>query len=106
MIKIYISEMIENIDLNLRPIRNPAHALREADGDWTVLVNLDSAAAVALNETGMLLWQRVNGTASVKEIIEDAKKCFAETPPEAEEDMLAVLQTLMDTGLIGFEVKV
>ena len=98
--------MIENIDVNLRPIRNPAHALREADDDWTVLVNLDSAAAVALNHTGLMLWQKVNGTATIEEIIEDVKKCFSDVPPEAEEDMLAVLQTLMDTGLIGFEVKV
>jgi len=98
--------MIDNMmNLNSIPIRNPAHALREADRDWTVLVNLDNAAAVALNETGLLLWQRVNGSATIKEIMEDVKKCFADAPPNAEEDMLAVLETLRDTGLIGFEVK-
>lgn len=97
--------MMESIDVKSRPIRNPAHALREADEDWTVLVNLDSAAAVALNETGMLLWQKVNGTATISDIIEDVKNCFADAPPSAEEEMLSVLETLRDTGLIGFEVK-
>ena len=98
--------MIESINLNLRPIRNPDHALREADEDWTVLVNLDSAASVALNETGMMLWKRIDGSTTVGEIIEDVKKHFADAPPEAEADMLAVMETLRETGLIGFEVKV
>jgi hypothetical protein len=88
-----------------KPIRNPAHAFREADKDWTVLVNLDSAAAVALNETGMLLWKRISGSATVGEIVEDVKNQFTDTPPDAEEELLAVLETLRDTGLIGFEVK-
>lgn len=98
--------MTEIIDKTSRPIRNPAHALREADENWTVLVNLDSAAAVALNETGILLWKKINGSATIAEIIEDVKKHFADAPPEAEEDMMSVLETLRDTGLIGFEVEI
>lgn len=95
---------MENIENFHIPIRNPDHAFREADEDWTVLVNLDSADAVALNETGMLLWKSINGSATVGQIIEDVKKHFTDTPPDAEEDMLAVLGTLRDAGLIGFEV--
>jgi hypothetical protein len=96
---------MEKISRAHTPIRNPAHAFREADKDWTVLVNLDSADAVALNETGMLLWKRINGCSTVGEIIEDVKKQFADMPPGAEEELLTVLETLRDTGLIGFEVK-
>ncbi len=98
--------MFDDLKMDDQPIRNPDHALRESDQGWTVLVNLDSAAAVALNETGMLLWNAVNGTATVGEIIDQARSHFEDPPPEAVKDMLAVLETLRDTGLIGFEVKV
>lgn len=97
--------MFDDLKMDDLPIRNPDHAMREADQGWTVLVNLDSAAAVALNETGMLLWNGVSGNATVAEIIDRAKGHFEDPPPEAEKDMLAVLETLRDTGLIGFEVK-
>jgi hypothetical protein len=97
--------MFADLKMEDRPIRNPDHALREADQGWTVLVNLDSAAAVALNETGMLLWNGVSGSATIAEIIDEVKNQFAAAPSGAEEDMMAVLETLQDTGLIGFEVK-
>lgn len=97
--------MFDDLKMEDRPIRNPDHALREADQGWAVLVNLDSAASVALNETGMLLWHAVNGSATIGEIIHAAKGHFEDAPPGAEDDMLAVLETLRDTGLIGFEVK-
>ena len=80
--------------------------MRESEEGWTALVNLDSAAGVALNETGFLLWQKINGERTVAEIIEDIKEYFADAPPTVAEDMLAVLETLRDAGLIGFEVKI
>lgn len=80
--------------------------MRESEQGWTALVNLDNAAGVALNETGFLLWQRIDGERTVAEIIEEIKEYFADAPPTVAEDMLAVLETLRDAGLIGFEVKI
>ncbi|MBN2202465.1 PqqD family protein [bacterium] len=97
--------MVDDLRMEDRPIRNPDHALREADRGWTVLVNLDNAASVALNETGMLLWRAVDGSATVGEIIGAARGHFEDTPAGAGDDMLAVLETLHAAGLIGFEVK-
>jgi len=98
--------MITEISLASRPIGNPAYAMREAEEGWTTLVNLDTAAGVALNETGFLLWQKIDGERTVAEIIGEIKGYFADAPPTVAEDMLAVLETLHDAGLIGFEVKI
>jgi hypothetical protein len=93
-------------DLKLRrPIRNPDHALRPGDDGWAVLVNLDNAFAVALNETGMWLWRKCDGSAAISEILATIRMEFKDAPPEAEQDMLSVMETLRDTGLIGFEVE-
>jgi hypothetical protein len=98
--------MFDDLKMQDRPIRNPDHALREADQGWTVLVNLDSAAAVALNETGMLLWHGISGSATIAEILDAVKNHFTDAPPNAEKDMMDVLETLQDAGLIGLEVIV
>ena len=80
--------------------------MREAEQGWTALVNLDISAGVALNETGLLVWQKIDGERTVAEIIAEIKEHFADTPPTIEEDMLAILETLREAGLIGFEVKI
>jgi hypothetical protein len=98
--------MILEIHPDLTPIRNPAHALREAREGWTTLVNLDNAAGIALNETGMMLWKNIDSRRTVAEIIAQSKECFIDAPPTVGEDMLVVLQALWDAGLIGFEVKI
>ena len=98
--------MIEEIRPDLRPICNPAHAMREAEQGWTTLVNLDRAMGIALNETGLFIWQKIDGKRTVSEIIAEIKAYFSDAPPSVEEDSLALLETLRDAGLIGFEVKI
>lgn len=98
--------MINEIHPDLQPICNPAHVMREAEQGWTTLVNLDSAFGVALNETGLFIWQKIDGRRTVSEIIEEIKEHFSDAPPSVEEDSLALLETLRHAGLIGFEVKI
>jgi hypothetical protein len=98
--------MIVEIHPDLKPIRNPAHALREAREGWTTLVNLDNATGIALNDTGIMLWQKIDGRRTVAEIITQVIECFIDVPPTVREDMLAVLNALRDAGLIGFEVTI
>lgn len=98
--------MIDEIHPDLQPICNPAHVIREAEQGWTTLVNLDSALGVALNETGLFIWQKIDGRRTVSEIITEIKKSFSDAPPTVEEDSLKLLETLREAGLIGFEVKI
>ena len=97
--------MQEKIVLASKPIANPAYASREDELGWTALVNLDIAAGVALNETGLLVWQTIDGTKTMADIIAEVKKHFSDAPPTIEQDLLAILETLRDAGLIGFEVN-
>ena len=100
------TKMIDAIRPGFKPIRNPAHAIREAEQGWTTLVNLDRAFGVALNETGLFIWQRIDGRRTVAEIINEIKEYFPDAPPTVEEDSLALLEMLRQAGLIGFEVKI
>ncbi len=96
----------EKIDLTSQPMGNPAYALREDGKGWTALVNLDVPAGIALNATGLLVWQKIDGVRTVAEIITEIKEHFFNAPPNIEEDLLAILKIFRQAGLIGFEVNV
>jgi hypothetical protein len=94
------------ITLESVPIANPDCVFREDASGWTALVNLDNASGIALNETGLLVWNTVDGQRTAARIIEEVKNHFTDAPASVGEDVLAILQTLLDAGLLGFEVKV
>ena len=98
--------MMNEVTLESRPVINPDCALREDGSGWTALVNLDNASGVALNETGLLVWEAVDGKRTAAQIIAKVKDHFTDAPASVGEDVLAILQILLDAGLIGFEVKV
>ena len=91
--------------MNSRPIGNPAYALQKDDSGWTTLVNLDVASGVALNQTGMIVWKAVNGKRTVAEIVAKVKDRFSDASASIGGDVLTILQTLQEAGLIGFEVE-
>ncbi len=97
--------MIGEIGLDSLPVGNPAYALQEDAGGWAVIVNLDVPTGLALNSTGLLIWRLVNGVRTVGDIIEETAKCFIDAPPTLEDDVRAILDILLDTGLIGYEVN-
>ena len=97
--------MIEEINLDFRPIGNPAYALQEDGSGWGALVNLDIPAGVALNETGLMIWRAIDGVRKVRDIIDEINVRFADAPPTLKDDVLAILGILQDTGLIGYEVN-
>jgi len=96
----------EKIHPESKPIRNPAFALQEDENGWTALVNLDTPAGIALNTTGFLVWQKIDGVRTVAEIFAEIKEHFFDAPPTIEEDLLAILEVLQEAGLIGFEVEI
>lgn len=88
------------------PIPNPASFFKEDQAGWGVLVNMDTAASVALNPTGCMIWKLIDGKRSCREIASAFTKDFQDAPHSAYEDAMALMASLAEEGLIGYEVRV
>lgn len=86
-----------------KPVPNPSAVFQETGDGWAVLVNLDTARSIALNPTGILVWQLANGQRSIREIVDGIERHFRDTPPNVADDVTALLDILVEEGMIGFE---
>lgn len=84
------------------PLPNPAVVARELDGGEAVLVNLDTAASLALNPTGLLVWTLTDGQRTAAEIIAAVRNHFRNVPDSVDDDILTLLEILADGGFVGF----
>ena len=87
------------------PISNPTAVLREGDDGWAVLVNMDTGAAVSLNQTGIAVWGLINGRDTIEQIIQLFAAKFLEVPESVQDDIRKLLTALKEDGFIGYEVK-
>ncbi|MBN2465603.1 PqqD family protein [candidate division WOR-3 bacterium] len=86
------------------PIPNPA-AVQEVGADgWTLLVNPDTTGAMAVNQTGALVWKLVDGRRTADEIIAAVRSRFPDAPDNVAEDVRALLTKLADEGFVGREI--
>ncbi len=88
------------------PIPNPASFFKEDLAGWGMLVNMDTAASVALNPTGCMIWKLIDGKRSCRDIASAFMKSFQDAPNSVYGDVMALLASLSDDGLIGYEVKI
>jgi hypothetical protein len=86
-----------------KPIANPSAIFQETGDGWAVLVNLDTARSLALNPSGILVWQLIDGQRSVRQITVDVQRSFRDTPLRVVDDVAALLDILAEEGMIGFE---
>ena len=86
------------------PIPNPAAVREEGADGWTLLVNPDTAGAMAVNQTGALIWKLVDGRRTTAEITAAVRKRFPDAPDTVAEDVLALLTKLAEEGFIGREI--
>ncbi len=100
------TEPLPNSDLTVpeRPIPNPAAVRDDGEDGWTLLVNPDTAAAMAVNATGVLVWSLVDGKRTVEEIIVAVRDRFPDAPDGVRDDVLAYLKKLTEEGFIGQEI--
>lgn len=91
------------MELATKPIVNPTAVLQENSDGWGVLVNMDTAASVALNPAGVALWKLIDGKRGVAEIIAKFTRQFKQVPDTAGADIEALLSTLAEEGLVGYE---
>jgi hypothetical protein len=82
---------------------NPAVMCRDMEKDETVLINLDTGVSLALNHTGMLIWQFSNGRRTVEQLVNSVRNCFQEAPLNIADDVNELLAILEEDGFIGFE---
>lgn len=91
------------VSLASKPRANPAVVEREATDGEAVLVNLDTAASLALNRTGFLIWKLVDGKRTIEQIIDAVRQRFPEAPPQVINDVSVLMETLAEDGFVGFE---
>jgi hypothetical protein len=86
------------------PIPNPAAVQEVGTDGWTMLVNPDTAGAMAVNQTGALIWKLVNGRRTAEEITAAVRNRFPDAPDTVAEDVRALLTKLAEEGFIGREI--
>lgn len=86
------------------PIPNPAAVQEVGTDGWTLLVNPDTAGAMAVNQTGALIWKLANGRRTTQEIVAAVRKRFPDAPDTVAEDVLQLLTKLAEEGFIGREM--
>lgn len=96
---------IPDLDFSTTPIPNPSVIFREGVDGWAVLVNMDTAASVALNPTGILVWKAIDGKRDVKSVVEKVKDNFTAVPDSVSDDVLSLIKILQDDGFVGVEVE-
>lgn len=87
-----------------RPIPNPAAVQEEGVDGWTLLVNTDTAGAMAVNHTGALIWRLIDGRRTTGEIAAAVRGRFPDAPDTVAEDVLALLTKLAEEGFVGEEI--
>jgi hypothetical protein len=88
-----------------RPFPNPTAICEQGPDGWTLLVNPDTGASVALNPTGTLIWRLANGKRTVGDIVAGIRRRYPDAPGSVADDVAGLLGTLSDEGLIGREVQ-
>jgi hypothetical protein len=91
---------------NTKPLANPAVVCWEVPKGEAVLVNMDTAASLALNHTGLVIWQLADGRRTIKQIIAAFCERFPDAPSNVAEEVDVLLKELAADGFIGFELKI
>ena len=94
------------MELTSVPVPNPAVILRKLDEREAVLVNLDTAASLALNTTSILVWESLDGRRCARDVVAAVRGHFRDVPDTVDDDVIALLSLFAEGGFVGFEVSV
>jgi hypothetical protein len=87
------------IDSQTRLRRNPQVAYRELASEGGVLLHLDSAQYHGVNDTGLAIWELLDGERTVADVVAALSGRFDEPPKELEGDVVEFLTGLSARGL-------
>lgn len=88
------------IDLLAVPKKSPNSAYRVYDGQATIVLP-DRAEVNVLNEIGSLVWDRMDGTRTVSQLIEAVVAEYEIEPEKARRDVLEFLEALREHGMVS-----
>jgi SynChlorMet cassette protein ScmD len=91
--------------LTSRPIRNPSIVLREEFDDWGLLFDPEQGIAYGINPVGIFIWKQLDGTKTPEDIQKLVADHFDQVPETSLADVGEFIQTLVDKGYAGFELK-
>ncbi len=89
------------IDLNTRLAVNPNLVLRVEDDNCGLLFDPDSGTVQMLNDTAIEIWQRLDGNRTLREILDSLQQVYEEITPEADQQMLRLVNQLAAMGAVG-----
>ena len=89
------------IDLNTRLAVNPNLVLRVEDDNCGLLFDPDSGTVQMLNDTAIEIWQRLDGKRTLREILDSLQQVYEEITPEADQQMLRLVNQLAALGAVG-----
>lgn len=95
---------MEGLTLGAIPVINPAVVTREDPDGGMILVNCDTGAALALNSTGKIVWNLINGKRDPAALVAGVRREFPDAPDTVTDDVMTLLATLAGEGFIGYEV--
>lgn len=87
-----------------KPVPNPSVLSRPTLDDSIVLVNGDNGAFLALNNSGKVIWNLIDGKLTEAEIIACVCKDFQNVPDTVTDDVTSLIATLSEEGFIGYEM--
>jgi len=88
-----------------KPEINPAVVLRKEFDDWAVLYNPDTAEAVGINPTGVVIWEHLARQRSIPDIIELIRDGYESVPDNVSKEVESFINDLTARGFIGYEME-
>ncbi|MBI5439657.1 MAG: PqqD family peptide modification chaperone [Deltaproteobacteria bacterium] len=88
-----------------RPVANPSVLLREEFDDMALLFDADSGNAVGINRVGVAIWKRLDGTRGLEQIAAELRETYAGVPGTALEETKEFVDTLVQDGFVGFDLR-
>ena len=95
---------VEDLILSSVPVKNPSVIFRKGLDGGMVLVNCDTGATIALNQTGSCIWGEINGRKDADQITAAVMNLFSQVPDCVSDDVKTLLTSLAKEGFIGYEI--
>jgi SynChlorMet cassette protein ScmD len=85
-------------------VQNPLVVLREESDDWAILFNPETAEAVGINPTGVVIWNMIDGRRKTEDILSEVHELFSNVPITANEEVSTFLNEIYKYGFVGYSL--
>lgn len=82
-----------------RPRLNPNLVIREEDDNYAILFDPDANYSYVLNPVSLFLCRQLDGSRSLRELVELVRENFSHVPDEVEQDVGEFVTSLLERRL-------